>query len=335
MHGGEKGKNALVISLDFELAWGVQDVLDADGAYRANLLGAREVIPRILDLFARYEVAATWATVGFLFAESREELAAYGPAERPTYADPRRDPYRIAVGSNEADDPLHFAPSLVRTIAAAPRQEVGTHTFSHYYCLEPGQTVAQFEADLRAAVAIAAAKGITLRSLVLPRHQVRTDYLPAIARAGLHVHRTNEANRLSRPYATGQDPLAIRAARLADAYLPLTGANAVPWTHIAPDAHGLVDVRESRFLRPFSARMRALEPLRVARIAGAMRVAAERRAVCHLWWHPHNFGVHQDGNLANLRALLEAFARLRDSHGMASMTMAAAADAGAAATAGA
>lgn len=325
---------ALVISLDFELAWGVHDSLGSDGAYRANLLGAREVIPRILDLFDLYEVAATWATVGFLFAESREELVAYSPAVRPTYADPRRDPYRIVVGSGEADDPLHFAPSLVRAIAAAPRQEVGSHTFSHYYCLEPGQSVAQFEADLRAAVAIAAAKGIALRTLVLPRHQVRADYLPAIARAGLRVHRTNEANRLSRPRATGHDRLVIRAGRLADSYVSLTGANAVPWVDVAPDAHGLIDVRESRFLRPYWAPLRVLEPLRGTRIIRAMSLAAAQGAVYHVWWHPHNFGIHQDANLANLRRLLETFAQLRDTHGMASMTMAAAADAGTAAAAG-
>lgn len=314
-------RGALVVSLDFELAWGVHDSLGSKGAYRANLLGARDAVPRILELFDRYQVAATWATVGFLFAESRDELEAFRPSERPSYDDPRRDPYRIRTGASERDDPLHFAPSLVRAVAAAPRQEVGSHTFSHYYCLEPGQTVGQFEADLRSAVAIAEARGIRLRSLVLPRHQVRDDYLPAIARAGFRVHRTNEANPFSRPRASGRDPAWVRGMRLLDSYLPITGSNTVPWSATAPDDVGLVDVRESRFLRPASARLSALEPLRRARIAGAMRSAARHGRIFHVWWHPHNFGVRTDEHLANLRTLLETFASLRDRYGFESLTM--------------
>jgi hypothetical protein len=63
---------ALVISLDFELLWGVRDLYPADGGtYRANLLGARTAIPKLLQLFEEFEIAATWATVGMLFANSR------------------------------------------------------------------------------------------------------------------------------------------------------------------------------------------------------------------------------------------------------------------------
>ena len=66
------GFGALVISLDFELHWGVRDKRPVDGPYRENLLGAREAIPRMLDLFEEFGVAATWATVGFLFAKNRD-----------------------------------------------------------------------------------------------------------------------------------------------------------------------------------------------------------------------------------------------------------------------
>ncbi len=318
------GGGALVVSLDFELAWGVFDSLGADGAYRANLLGAREVVPRMLELFAAYEVGATWATVGFLFASGREELEAFspGPDLRPTYADPRRDPYRQRVGESERDDPLRFAPSLLRLIATTPRQEVASHTFSHYYSLEPGQTREQFRADLDAAMAIARAKGHTLRSLVVPRHQVRADYFEAIAAAGFEVHRSHERNALTVPGATGSDPRYRRALRLLDSYLPLTGHGGVPWASTAPDAHGLVDVRESRFLRPAIARLAPAEPLRQRRVLRAMERAARRGELFHLWWHPHNFGADLELNLANLRRVLEGYRRLRDAGLMRSLTMA-------------
>ena len=47
---------ALVLSLDFELHWGVRDHQPAEGPYRANLLGARAVIPRLLDMFQEFEM---------------------------------------------------------------------------------------------------------------------------------------------------------------------------------------------------------------------------------------------------------------------------------------
>jgi hypothetical protein len=87
----------------------------------------------------------------------------------------------------------------------------------------------------------------------------------------------------------------------------------------------MVDVPASRFLRPVSGN-RALERLRLWRITSAMETAARRRRVFHLWWHPHNFGVNLQENLAFLRHILDRFRILQDRYGMRSMTMAAVAD---------
>lgn len=77
---------ALVISLDLELYWGVRDVLPANEAYWENLKGEPVAIKAILDLFEEYGMAATWATVGFLFAESTEDLERLKPRILPEYA---------------------------------------------------------------------------------------------------------------------------------------------------------------------------------------------------------------------------------------------------------
>jgi hypothetical protein len=70
----------------------------------------------------------------------------------------------------------------------------------------------------------------------------------------------------------------------------------------------------------------ALERLRLWRITSAMETAARRRRLFHLWWHPHNFGVDLQENLAFLREILDHFRILQDRYGMRSMTMAAVAD---------
>src|SRR5579871_266772 len=114
---------ALVISLDFELHWGVRDKRSIDGSYREKLLGARQAIPQILDLFEEFGVGATWATVGFLFARNRRERDEFLPLIRPQYKYDKLDAYSEPTGDNEDDDPLHYAPSLVARIAKTPKQE--------------------------------------------------------------------------------------------------------------------------------------------------------------------------------------------------------------------
>src|SRR5215469_8798579 len=89
---------ALVISLDFELHWGVRDKRPVDGPYRENLVGARQAIPQMLDVFEEFGIAATWATVGFLFARNRQERQEFSPAIRPKYNNPQLDAYAEPTG---------------------------------------------------------------------------------------------------------------------------------------------------------------------------------------------------------------------------------------------
>src|SRR5438067_6948984 len=137
--------HVLLISLDFELHWGVRDVSTV-AEYRENLLGVRRAVPAMLDVSARYDIHATWATVGFLFCRTREEMLRSLPAVRPRYRDRRLSPYEdlAEIGGDEATDPFHFAPSLIELIRNSHGQEIGTHTCSHYYCLAPEQDANAF-----------------------------------------------------------------------------------------------------------------------------------------------------------------------------------------------
>lgn len=310
-----------VISLDFELHWGVRDHVTVEG-YKQNLLGVREAVPAMLDTFTRHRTKATWATVGMLFAETREELRAHSPTLRPKYTRNALDPYaaidRGEVGSDERTDPYHLAGSLVAAIARTPGQEVGSHTFSHYYCLEPGQDAATFDADMRAAQTIAEMRGVCLESFVFPRNQVHVPYLPILRERGIRAFRGNPPSWLYTERPASRESLGRRALRLLDAYAPLTGQNASRPTR---RDDGLVDVAASRFLRPFSPRLAHLDGVRVARIKREMTSAAQRGLCYHLWWHPHNFGRHLPENLRILGTILEHYELLRDSHGMRSSTM--------------
>lgn len=307
-----------VISLDFELHWGVRDRWRVD-EYRANLDGVWEVVPRTLELFARHDVRATWATVGFLMAEDRDELLAHVPDERPRYADPRLDPYAelLGLGTGERDDPHHFAPSLVRRIAETPGQEIGTHTFSHYYALEPEQSSAAFAADLDAAIALARLRGHAITSIVFPRNQCEAGAVAICRERGLTAFRGTERAWHRRPRRGYPSPLPARALNLLDSYVTVGSHHLAD----AADHGGIVDVPASRYLRPWSGARARLEPQRLRRIRTAMTAAARRGRIFHLWWHPHDFGARPDENLAVLASVLEHFAALRAEHGMQPATM--------------
>ena len=59
---------ALVISLDFELHWGVRDHVGRDDALYRRLDQARRAVDDMVSVFTQRRIRATWATVGFLFA---------------------------------------------------------------------------------------------------------------------------------------------------------------------------------------------------------------------------------------------------------------------------
>lgn len=307
----------LVISLDFELLWGVRDHSTRE-SYGANLMGARQAIPQMLELFARHGIAATWATVGMLFATSRDELLAALPPEelRPRYTNPALSNYAYLdeLGADEAHDPMYFAASLIDRIAACPGQEIGTHTMSHFYCLEPGATTLAFEADLTAACALARARGITLRSIVFPRNQYACEHLDIARRHGLTRYRGNPPGWAYRPGAGRAQHLPRRALRLLDAHTGLLGPHLY-----APCG---ANVPASHFLRPRNGRLAAMYPRHLAVIEAAMTLAAQTGQGFHLWWHPHNFGRAIDANLAGLERLLGHFIQLRDEYGMVSRSMA-------------
>lgn len=306
-----------VISLDFELLWGVRDHSDKQ-AYGQNVLGARDAVRRMLELFAARDIRATWATVGFLFCETKDELMAALPAERPSYSNPRLSNYAYLdeVGKDERSDPYYFAASLVDAICKTPGQELGTHTMSHYYCLEDGQTLAAFEADLAAAKALAGLRGISLKSIVFPRNQFTPAHLEICAQQGITHYRGNPDGWAYQAAKGSEQTLAKRALRLIDAYSGILGSQT-----FGPGRDGLVDVPASRFLRPCAGKLAAFHPMHLGAIKRGMTDAAKAGRGYHLWWHPHNFGRNLDANMDGLQQIIDHFAMLRDRHGMQSLAM--------------
>jgi peptidoglycan/xylan/chitin deacetylase (PgdA/CDA1 family) len=310
---------SFVISLDFELYWGLLGVRSLE-EYRRNLQGVRESVDGMLDLFTEYGINATWATVGFLFLNDMQELLANQPDVRPSYVGSAFCPYTYAERSIDTPTELHFAPEVISKIVATSGQELGTHTFSHFNCLRKPRNIAAFRSDMQMAVTIARDRfGARLTSLVFPGNQYSAEELAIAHDLGITAYRGNPRSPIYE-YGTPAASRRLAAiARLADSYVPL-----VPDLSFRPrlEPPGIVNVQASRFLRPWSPAMALADPLQIRRITHELQSAAERGRDYHLWWHPHNFGRYPPQNLRRLRRILEVFASLRRSHDMQSRSMA-------------
>jgi glycosyltransferase involved in cell wall biosynthesis/peptidoglycan/xylan/chitin deacetylase (PgdA/CDA1 family) len=310
-----------IISLDFELMWGMRDKRTIQ-TYGDHILGEREAIPALLSLFKRYEVKATWAATGMALFERRSDLLAHLPDLRPTYARPELNPYLSLeeVGEDEEHDPYHFGLGLVRQILDCDGMELGSHTFSHYYCLEKGQDASQFKADLEASIEASDRLSIRPTSFVFPRNQYNSQYLSICSDLGFTVFRGNESSWIYEEALDEDQSLFKRGTRLVDHYLNFTGDHGfIPRPFLEC---GMLNCPSSRFLRPFSPKLSRLEGMRIRRIQGAMESAARKGECFHLWWHPHNFGTNLHANLAILEELLRFHVVLRERYGVLSMTMA-------------
>lgn len=310
-------KAQLIVSLDFELFWGMQDGHSLE-SYHDHVLGGRKAIPQLLKLFEKYGIHATWATVGLMFAENREEALRYFPEEDllPHYRNAKLSSYRLfadpAFPTGHED--CFFAPALIRMVAHAPGQEIGSHTYSHYYCREEGQTAEQFSADLDAAIRIAADKGYALQSIVFPRNQTIPAYEKIVASKGFVAYRDEEQDWI---HERVRNHTLLRALRLMDVYLPLTGQGGYQ-----PRKEGdLVHLPGSRMYKPRFDKLFFLEKLKIHRIKRQMLHAAKKGLSFHLWWHPHNIGVHTDFHMRQLEEIISYYRKLHDEYGMESLNM--------------
>lgn len=306
-----------VISLDFELFWGMQDCIALDD-YKDNILGGRNAIPLLLDMFKEYGIHATWATVGFLFGDSYADVKKYFPNDelKPHYTTKVLSTYHCfeEIGNDENSDPCFYGKSLIDLIADYPYQEIACHTFSHFYCREEGQTVEEFDADIKAAVQIAKDKGFDLKSIVLPRNQCEDEYVQVIKKHGFTSYRDEENDWIHSKVKFG--PL-MRALRLMDVYFPLTGQGGFLPTY----RNGVVKLQGSRMYKPFFKPLSFLEGLKINRIKKQMLHCAKNNLVFHFWWHPHNVGVRTDFHLAQLKEVLEYYKELNHTYGMESLNM--------------
>lgn len=206
----------LVLSADFELAWGwcrAKDKTASLSYARTMAHRARQNFPDLLALFERYEVPVTWPTVGHLLLEScsRDDEKVHPEVLRMPYF--TNEYWRYTEGDWFDMDPAStvqaasewYAPDLIRQILNSPvDHEIACHTFSHIDFSDERCPPGVADSELRACCETALASGIELRSFVFPGNLAGN--LLALRNHGFSGYRIEGRYELDHPR---QDPLGL------------------------------------------------------------------------------------------------------------------------------
>lgn len=272
----------LIVSLDFEMRWGVQDRLQDDpNKYKDNLLSVRKNVPWILDIFKERNIKATWASVGALACKDWDEFYQHKPDLLPNYKDQQK---HYVNNYNKSIDPqgsMHFADDLIKMILSTPGQELGMHTFGHIYGTEEHVTYDEFAADLVANINIFFNKfGVTPQSLVYPRNQVI--YETKLIQDGLiSSFRGNESSDRYSAKSQREKKYWNRALALLDAINPL-----ISYAHSIERASES-NIQSSAMLRiHMNSFIRKLHLYKLK--TNILNLGSDD--YYHIWFHPHNIG---------------------------------------------
>jgi peptidoglycan/xylan/chitin deacetylase (PgdA/CDA1 family) len=312
-----KQSGIFTVSLDFERMWGVHDV--AASAYAENIDGVDVAIDRLLEVFNEYGIHTTWATVGLLFFNDLNELNSNLPDKKPQYASNLMNSYEYINRHAEPNQVKHFSLDTILKISKVTGQEIGTHTFSHYYCQESGQSINEFDSDIKAAVKIASKFNFDVNSLVFPRNQYNAHYLEVLRKYNIKSFRGNEEYWVYRDGYKPDDSYLKRGLRLLDSYLNISGNNCYSLEEISKSFPH--NISSSYFLRPYSEKLKYFDNFKEKRILDSMTHAAKNNLVFHLWWHPHNFGVNLEKNMSLLLKIIQHYDILKNKYDMISLNM--------------
>ncbi len=162
------------ISLDFELIWGTLDLFGPE-RFRKACAAERNLIDRLLALFAEFGISATWCTLGHLFLDccGHDNDGKHPEIVRPRHAWCEGDWFEHDPGGTEETAPLFLGRSLLEKIRACPvSQEIGSHSFSHVIFGDAGCSRETARSEIAECVRLAQEQGIELRSFAFPRNQV-------------------------------------------------------------------------------------------------------------------------------------------------------------------
>jgi peptidoglycan/xylan/chitin deacetylase (PgdA/CDA1 family) len=255
------------------------------------------VIDALLSLFEKYQIPATWATVGHLFLDrcSSVDGVKHPDMPRPTHSWFKQDWYILDPASNIEQDPIWYGRDVVEKIKAAePRQDIGCHSFSHTIFGDNGCSEKVAEAEIAKCVGLAQEMGIELKSFVFPRSQEGHHHL--LSKFGFSCYRASRPGWFN--LLEGQ---AKRVAKLLNDLLVIPPSCAV----VEEKIHGLWNISASAYYRPTYGSAKIIPVAsRVRQSVRGIAKAISSKGVFHLCLHPCDLAFETESLIGGLDRIL-------------------------------
>ncbi len=298
-------RGTMVLSLDLELSWGRFDKTPVE-VLSAESLAERQQIKRFLALLDQYEIPATWAMVGHLMLKHcvRDGTGHVHTETMPhaRYSWYPREWYSYDPCTNVSLAPGWYGPDIVEWIRAARvHHEIGSHSFAHIVFGDPECSVSTAEADIKAAIEVAACNGITLNSFVFPRNRI--GHLETLRRLGILAYRGEDAPVIGKGYGLLLRPVNFLRQVLAIPMEPVQPEEVLPGLWNIPGNHFFLPRKGIRRILP-----RGGQALRAKRcIDKAVRLGQ----LYHMWFHPFDLLTDSDAMFSGLETVFSYARGLR------------------------
>ena len=290
-------KGISVISIDYEFAWGYADK-KLSNEDKTRIKKEKEIVERLINLFEKYEIVATWAIVGHLLESNckNKESVFHPEYQRPILKNSKIDWFFQYPFEEETKDSLWYdSNNLISKIQKSfIKHEIGSHSYAHIMYDENIVNEKNIESDLLNMRRVHDTKGLSRKSFVFPRNI--EGFHSLLKKHGVKNYRGN-----SKKWYLILPGVFRKLGHFVDFFIPLTPTS-------LPEVHksGLVNVKDSMLLFGRNGLRRIIpSSLILWKAKRGIKKAAKRKEVFHLWFHPSNFSYHTEEQFYILENILK------------------------------
>lgn len=308
--GSPFDRGVFLITLDTELAWGHFDCFEP-AMFSEDGQRERQAIVRLLDLFAEYQISATWAVVGHLF---------YATCEKCQIC-PVRDwqgKFESYKHIYEKKSPLWYAADIMQVLVdRAAGHEIAFHGYTHQIFNEKTMSASTACLEINEWMRVSQLMNVPRpRAVVFPRNTI--GHIATFRENGFLSYRGDEL--LPEDYY--KLPLLGKLLNKLDLIFQFR----VPQVYIPENIPGeLLNLPASRGLfrvQPDAQRLLdrlGMGNLPLNKLLMGVEKSAREKKVFHLYAHPYEFRTQKEFD--RLGSVLELVARKIESGDMVSATM--------------